>query len=120
MDNKKKIRTTGFSYMDHTMIFIYILLYLWGPGGPSIVILVPSSFPEILSPISIYVKNNLRFEIKSHLNVHQTFCSLNSGPRGGGGEGGSCHAYVDSSDIKVSAKEDLIRVETYVQEKGDN
>ena len=27
-------------------------------------------------------------------------------------------AYVDSSDIKVSAKEDLIRVETYVQEGG--
>ena len=43
-----KIRTTGFSYMDHTMIYIYIyiLLYLWGPGGPSIVILVPSSFPR--------------------------------------------------------------------------
>ena len=89
-------------------IYIYILLYLWGPGGPSIVKLVPSSFPEILSPISIYVK--------SHLNVHQTFVSLNSGTRGGGG--GICHAYVDSSDIKVSAKEDLIRVETYVQEGG--
>ena len=28
----------------------------------------------------------------------------------GGGGGGICHAYVDSSDIKVSAKEDLIRV----------
>ena len=54
----RKIRTTGFSYMDHTMIYICILLYLWGPGESSIVILVPSSFPEILSPISIYVKNN--------------------------------------------------------------
>ena len=54
-----KIRTISFSYMDHTVIYIYIyiLLYLWGPGGPSIGILVPSCFPDILSPISIYVKN---------------------------------------------------------------
>ena len=37
---------------------------------------------------------------------------------GGGGGGGICHAYVDYSDIKVSAKEYLIRVETYVQEGG--
>ena len=47
-----------FIYGPHCDLYIYILLYLWGPGGPSIVILVPSSFPEILSPISIYVKNN--------------------------------------------------------------
>ena len=36
----------------------------------------------------------------------------------GGGGGGICHAHGDSSDIKVSANEDLIRVETYVQEGG--
>ena len=40
------------------------------------------------------------------------------GGGGGGGGGGICHSYVDSSDIKMSAKEDLIRVETYVQEGG--
>ena len=102
----------GYQYFGH---MVHLLTEeMWGPGGPS---MVPSSFPEILSPISIYVKKiTIQFEIKSHLNVHQTFCSLNSGPRRGGG--GVCHAYVDSSDIKVSAKEDLIRVDKYVQEGG--
>ena len=46
-------------------------------------------------------------------HVHQTFCSLNSGPRGG-----VFVMLMSIHVISVSAKEDLVRVEIYVQEWG--
>ena len=122
MDNKKNKNNQFFIYGPHydlyiyIYIYMYILLYLWGPGGPSIVILVPSCFPDILSPISICVKNNILIWDKNSISTSiKHFVHLIRVLEGGGG---ICHAYVDSSYIKVSANEDLIRVETYVQEGG--
>ena len=54
---RKNKNNRFFIYGPHYDLYIYIVIFV-GPGGPSIVILVPSSFPDIISPISTYVKNN--------------------------------------------------------------
>ena len=48
--------------MDHIVKNIFIFV---GPGGPSIIIVDPSCFSALLSPISIYV-----YKIQSMLFVH--------------------------------------------------
>ena len=48
---------TSFSYMSQNVPKIYILGYLGGPEGSSMIRLGLSYFPAILSPISMYMSN---------------------------------------------------------------
>ena len=44
-----------FIYIDHIVKYIYIYIYICGTWGPSIMIVDPSCFSGLLSPISIYI-----------------------------------------------------------------
>ena len=89
-----------FGYLGATLGLILI--------GPSIIRLDQSCSPTILSPITIYVKFWVKLQKMKQQHVYRFLFW--------GVQGGHC---VESTDTKVSAKEDLITVQKCIHKAKD-